>query len=232
MYMKNRNALIVWISLLVVLFFAGQFFFTPKAWLVSRVGSALQAPVILVRSLVNRVTIARQISVLTLENQSLRAQLTELNERPQILKDGAVRYITASIFSRYPFNDTDNVLLNVGEREGIKQGMPVLAAPGVFLGRIESVTAKTAVVKTIFTSGWELPVRIGAERVEALFVSGREPKLTLISKKKNVSGGEEVFLSSRDFPLGLTLGTVGAVTEPSEDIFKEARLAGPYDITE
>ena len=87
-------------------------------------------------------------------------------------------------------------------------------------------------IETIFTSGWELPVRIGAERVEALFVSGREPKLTLISKKKNVSGGEEVFLSSRDFPLGLTLGTVGAVTEPSEDIFKEARLAVPYAITE
>ncbi len=226
MFNKQRTLTLLVIS--VFLFFVGQLLFTPKAYLVSRVGQAFQTPVIFMRSLMTRTKLMRNMNELLLENQSLRAQLQQAAFTPSIIEQERVRYIRAPLYSTYPFNINNKLLLAAGSESGVLEGAAVFAAPGIFIGQIESVAKGKAVVRTIFDPGWELPVRIGEEKVDALLVGGGEPKLTLVSKRKPLIGGETVSLSSRNFTYGLTLGAVADLRQSKESLFLEGRLITPY----
>jgi cell shape-determining protein MreC len=217
---------------LVVLFFLSQLFFAPKTYLASRLGRAFQAPVVFIQSLFNRVSLSRQIQTLQLENQSLRAQLVELIQRPQFVEEGKELYVSASIYSYYPLNVSDELLINVGSEQGISEGMAVFADKGILLGQVIKTYAGQSVVKTILTPDWEIPVKIGANKVDALYVGGHSPKLTLISKKKVVLGGETVVSASKDLPYSIELGQVGELRETVEGVFREADIIIPYQMSD
>jgi cell shape-determining protein MreC len=217
---------------LAVLFFISQLFFAPKTYLASRFGRAFQAPVVFIQSIFNRVALSRQIQTLQLENQSLRAQLVELLQRPQFVEEGKELYVSASVYSYYPLNVSDELLINAGSEQGIKEGLAVYADKGILLGQVIKVYDKQSVVKTILTPDWEIPVKLGANKVDALYVGGHSPKLTLISKKKVVLGGETVMSASKDLPFGIELGQVGELRETTEGVFREADITIPYQMSD
>ncbi len=232
MYMRDRKNFLTFIGIFALLFFLGQLLFVPKTYLSSRLGQAIQAPKIFFLSFFQRAKILRQYQALSLENQSLRAQILSLNNDPSRIEINNTPLIIAQIFSQYPFSAFNEILINAGSRHGVKAGQAVLAAPDIFLGVIEKVNEKTSVVKTIFSPGWELPTRIGANRISALLIGGHEPRLSLISKNKAVSGGESVLLSSQDFPFGLTIATIDHLEPSSDTLFLEAGLTVPYNLNE
>lgn len=230
--MFNKQRTFALLSIVIVLFFFGQLLFTPKAYLTSRIGSALQAPVTFFRSLSTRTTLAGDLSALMLENQSLRAQLLQSELAPSLIRQEADKYIRAPLYSSYPFNTNNQLLAGAGSTSGVLSGASVFAAPDVFLGQVTSVDARRATIRTIFDPGWELPVRIGEGKVDALLIGGQEPRLTLISKRKPLIGGEPVYLASRDFPYGLLLGTVAELRQSKESLFLEGRLLTTYTISD
>lgn len=230
--MKSGRSILVTILALIGLFFLGQFLFTPKAIVSSGASEVLSAPKLIIVSLLQRSTLLKQMSSLSIENQSLKAQILELEAQPTLLRQEGEKFIVAKTYSQYPFGDLSQLLVNAGSREGVREGMPVLVAPGIFLGVVQEVKEKTSIVKTIYSAGWELPVKIGAQRVDALLVGAHEPKLTLISKNKVVAGGESVLLASREFPLGLTVGSVEHIEKKEEELFFEATMRMPYALNE
>jgi cell shape-determining protein MreC len=229
---NNRPRTFVLIGTFILLFFFGQLIFSPKAYLNSRLGQAFQAPVIFFRSLSTRTTLMKSLSALSLENQSLLAQLHQERLESAVIKENNVRYLRAPLYSSYPFNMSNQMLIAGGSDIGIVEKATVLAMPDIFIGQIASVEVNKATVRTIFDPNWELPVKIGDSRVDALLVGGPEPKLTLVSKRKPLLGGETVYLASRDFPYGLTLGTVAELRQSKESLFLEGRLIPPYAVSD
>jgi cell shape-determining protein MreC len=230
--MYNRRRTGTLLGVIALLFFISQILFTPKAYLISRIGQAFQAPVIFFRSLATRNGLMTGLTALLLENQSLRAQLEQAESTPSIIEQDKKRYIRAPIYSSYPFNSSNELLIAAGSGSGVLEGATVFIAPGVFIGQVTSVTDDKAVVRTVFDSGWELPVKIGEGKVDALLVGGQEPKLTLVSKRKPLIGGELVVLASREFAYGLTLGTVAELRQSKESLFLEGRLITGYTLAD
>lgn len=230
--MFNKQRTFALLALVAVLFFFGQILFTPKAYLTSRLGRAFQAPITFLRSLSTRTALMGDLAALALENQSLRAQLRQADSAPSIIRQESKKYIRGQLYSSYPFNTSNQLLIAAGSESGVLEGVAVFAAPDVFIGQVVSVESRRAVVQTIFDPGWELPVKIGEGKVDALLVGGQEPRLTLISKRKPLIGGEPVYLVSRDFPFGLMLGTVAELRQSKESLFLEGRLIPPYTISD
>ncbi len=224
----RRPQNIILLAVFCALFLIGQWLFIPKTYVNSVIIQALQAPKVLLQSLINRHEIVTQLSDLQLENQSLRAQIQELKSSPAIIKTGKAIYVSAHVYSSYPLNNSGLILISAGADQGITKGAIVLAAPGIFLGQVTDVSGSTSQVRTIFDPDWELPVKIGDQKIDSLLVGGHEPRLTLISKKKMAHVGQAVILAAKEYPYGLTVGTVGNLKDGGADLFQEAALATSY----
>ncbi|MFH1346907.1 MAG: rod shape-determining protein MreC [Spirochaetota bacterium] len=164
------------------------------------------------------------------ENENLKAELQGLkieNFEPKILRDG---FLTAKVFSIYPFNVKNQITVNAGEARGVKKLAPALFGKNILLGQVIEVSKNYSVIQTIFDPNWQLPVRIGEKEINGLLQGGNEPKITFIEKDKPISAGDAVYSAKQDFPLGLKVGEISEIKESAPGIFKEAVLTVPFNM--
>lgn len=167
-----------------------------------------------------------KLEALQLENLVLKTELEALEGKSETISDS---YAAAKIYSRYPFNDRRLVTINLGEEDGVREGMPVLAREGVLLGKVSEVFGRQSVVETIFDPGWRSSVVVG-EVTKALLEGGVTPILTLISKESAVSPGDRVLNTSPEFPLELLLGEIKEVTPALNDVWLTAKINTFYNL--
>lgn len=136
--------------------------------------------------------------------------------------------IVADVYSRYPFNFKNELLVDAGAGNNLKIGGAAVF-DGVLIGKIKEAAAESAVVQTIFDPGFSLPVRIGKGKVDALLVGGVEPKLTMMAKNADISPGDLVYSASADFEYGILIGAAGAPTISGTNVFSEAPLVLSYN---
>lgn len=203
---------------IVLIFFSG--FFIKKNYLTATV---------FYLGRVFKTDLAKENISLKLENENLKAQIQKFQFLdPQGEKNA--KYLSASVFSTYPLNVKDVLVVNKGSSDGVSVGAPVMQGGEIFLGVISEVSKNFLIVKTVFNPGWQLSVKIGENKINGLFTGGNEPKIELIEKP--VRSGEPVFISSKDFPLGLKIGEIGQIKENSDGVFKQATVKIPYSISE
>ncbi|NCO15173.1 hypothetical protein COW77_00745 [Candidatus Wolfebacteria bacterium CG18_big_fil_WC_8_21_14_2_50_39_7] len=165
------------------------------------------------------------------ENENLRAQiqLLKFNGQNSILN---TNFITAKVFSTYPFNIKNKITINAGEKQGIKKSMVATVGENILLGQVTDVFENFSVIQTIFDPAWQLPVRIGKEEINGLFKAGNEPKVILIEKEKQIQTDDIVYSASQEFPYGLKIGEVAEIKETAAGVFKEAVLKMPFNVGE
>jgi cell shape-determining protein MreC len=129
--------------------------------------------------------------------------------------------------------------IGVGSAEGVAVGQAVMLKPGLFIGEVSRTTAHQSIVRTIFEAAqtgeatpWQLAVKVGSVGTDALLVADAEPKLTIISRKKGVTVGDTVVLAGKQYPYGVSVGSVGSVIDNPSNVFLEAKLSVPYAITD
>ena len=176
---------------------------------------------------------------LTLQNQNLKAELAKLENIKSQFPDRQPNFIGAIVYSRYPLNFKNELLLNAGARDGVAVNKAVVVG-GILVGRVNRVFDTTALVQTVFDGDFQTAVRIGnsdapafakaSADTQALLRGGAMPKLTLVPLAANVSAGDIVYSASPDFPYGLPIGEVGSVSTSSDNLFHEATLNFAYDI--
>jgi rod shape-determining protein MreC len=165
------------------------------------------------------------------EKEELRSQIQKssiLNPQSSILNS----YLTAKVFSTYPFNIKNQITVNAGEKQGIKKLAPAVLEENILVGQVIEVFKNHSVVKTIFDSNFQLPVRIGKDEINAFFQGGGEPKVILIDKEKPIQAGDIVYSASSEFPYGLKIGEISEIKETSAGVFKEAILKMPFNVNE
>ena len=145
-------------------------------------------------------------AALQLEQQN--ARLLELN---QVRVDPRLTHVTGVVMadSGSPFRRS--VLLNVGARDGIRDGWAVMDGLGL-VGRISGVGQQTARVILLTDSNSRLPVTIQPSGQRAILAgdNGTLPQVEFLENPDQVRPGDRV-VSSGDggvFPAGLLVGEV------------------------
>lgn len=230
--MRKHSRKIVALAVILGLFLIFQLFFMPAQAAKSRIGRALFSPRLLFDYLTVRGSLISNINSLSNENQSLQAQILQLKEQANFVDYQGQNYIRVRTYSNYPFNNKNQILIAAGIKDGLRQGQTALPQPGIFLGAVILTEENKAKVRTIFDFNWELPVKVGEEKIDGLLIGGHTPSVTLISKSKNVQIGDPITLASPDFPIGLTIGLVREVLKDKEDLFQEAKIRFSYNLSE
>ncbi|MEK7194039.1 MAG: rod shape-determining protein MreC [Patescibacteria group bacterium] len=206
------------IALIFIVFLTG--FFIKKDF--------LKEPVFLIKALFSRADLYEENLFLKQQNEDLRAQINELRTTNYKLQTD--NYLTAKIFSTYPFNIKNQLTINAGEKQGVKKGTTATIGENILVGQIIEVFENYSVARTIFDPKWQRPVRIGEEEVNGLLQGGNEPKITLIEKP--VKAGDIIYSAVADFPYGLKIGEISEIKETASGIFKEAEVKVSYNINE
>lgn len=170
------------------------------------------------------------LSQIVLENESLKAKYGIESSRPYVFDFKGEKLIKSKVYSSYPFSNKALLEINSGSKNGVVKGDAVLFNATYFIGEISEVYDDFSVVKTIFDPSWKMSVKIGSQLADSLFVGGRNPKLTLISKKNNIIEGDDVISASKFYSYGLTIGKVKNITNASGSGFLESEITFPYDL--
>lgn len=160
------------------------------------------------------------------ENAALRNQIAAYAGSITPANNG----IIARIYASYPFNDQKAVVVDKGSNHAIRSLMPATIGGVVLVGQVTKIFVNHSIVRTIASSDWQIPVRIGPRKVPGLFVGGFAPRITMIPNEKAIAIGDEIIAASQDLPYGLAVGTVESFrTDAQAGIFQEAAVALGYD---
>ncbi len=169
----------------------------------------------------------RTLADLKIENASLKKELEKFSVAEK--KDSS-QFLEARVYSRYPFNDKNVIVIDKGFADGVTEGMPVLAKKDVLLGRVKSVQRFQSEVMTIFDPDWKTSASIGNAHIKTVLNGANTPRAELIPKDAAVAAGDEVVNSAQEFPLGLFMGTVKSVTLDEKKVWQIADIEVPYAI--
>lgn len=167
---------------------------------------------------------------LKLENDGLKRELESFKKSPvsRIPSD----QIIGQIFSRYPFDGRGLITINLGSNDGVKEDLPVLAAPNILLGRVRAVKKNQSEVITIFDPSWRSSVAIGEKSIKALLHGGLTPTLELITVDAEVMAGDDVLNIAPESPFGLSLGNLGEVKKSDNKLWLSGELKTNYQLDE
>ncbi len=168
-----------------------------------------------------------ELKALRNENAALKAELAKLEDVKRELPDRKPEYFRALVYSSYPFNLRNKILVDAGRRDGILRGEGVVFGNSL-IGKVDGVFEETALIKTVFDPSWQSTVRIKGG-IDALLVGGTNPRLTIIQKDAEISVGDPVSNAAPDFPYGLPVGTIRTIQLSEDKLFKEADLSFSYE---
>lgn len=160
------------------------------------------------------------------ENEILRNQLS-------ILPRDKFETEAASVIGRDIYNDNEWILVNKGEKQGIKKGMPVIISDGVLVGRVEEVFSSSA--KIIFISNPLMNTNVEAVETGAVGMAkgnyGLGLIMDLVLQTDTLKVGDKVITSdiSQNIPRGLLVGEIQEIFPAKNDLFQKAIIATPVD---
>ncbi len=157
------------------------------------------------------------------QNEDLRRKLRFAEVNPQyILKAAQVR---GKVIGSEPNNFMAVLILDVGRRDGIRKGMPVVTERGL-VGHIRSVGPNWAKVLLIVDPSSSVAALIQSSRASGVVSGhlGRELTMDYIPQGESVSVGDVVLTSGMGghYPPSLVIGQVVEVQRHDVDTFQRA----------
>jgi cell shape-determining protein MreC len=166
---------------------------------------------------------------LAAENQTLKAELAQLQKTTAQTPRAPLEYLRAMVYSRYPMSFRNEILVNLGVNDGAVIGKAVVFQ-GILVGRIEKTFSDSALAQTVFDASFKMPVRVGAGGYDALLVGGASPKITSMAKTAPVHTGDIVYAAAEGLPYGLPVALVAGTSTSPDNLFEEAALSFAYDM--
>lgn len=134
--------------------------------------------------------------------------------------------------------DTQNwssyIIINIGNKNGIKADMPVITENKLLIGKVVEVDDGFSKVSTIFNPSMKVAVK--AQDSEAFgILSGDYTKnlaMDLVTKDKALNQGEIVLTSGKDgiFPANLIIGQLKNFQIKPENLFQVANIKSDLDV--
>ena len=165
------------------------------------------------------------------QNEQLKVEVATYATIASQLPQDPPHYIRAMVYSRYPFNFKNEMVVNAGYADGVATGTAVIYQ-GMLIGKVTELYPHEALVETIFDSGFEMPVRMGKAGYDGLFRGGAYPVIGSIAKSAKVAAGDVIYTAASGLPYGVPVGEVSATSTSGDSLFTEATLSFPYDIND
>lgn len=135
--------------------------------------------------------------------------------------------VKAQVIGRDPSNFVHSLIIDAGEAQGVKRGMPVIVPLGL-VGRVQSVGPNWAKVLLITDPRSSVSALIQTSRVTGQVQGQVDGELVMkyISQEETVNEGEIVLTSGLggNFPKGLVIGQVRSVQRRDSDLFQQATV--------
>lgn len=222
--MKRRDRSV---SILFIIIFLVLIFFEPAyGW---RVRQWLTAGALGASGMNGGAGDAGGAASLAVQNETLKAQLAELSGVAAQLPQDPANGIRAMVYSRYPMNFKNELLVNAGAADGVSVGDAV-TFQGIFIGTVLQTFPATALVQTVFDNNFKMAARVGNAGYDALLTGGASPRATSIVKTAAVAPGDIVYTAAPGIPYGLPVAVIAATTTSPDNLFTEAPLGFAYDI--
>jgi len=163
------------------------------------------------------------------ENETLKAELAKLDTVVGQLPTSSPGTIRSMVYSRYPLNFKNELLIDAGANDGAAAGKGVVFQ-GVLVGTIYQVFTNGSLVQTVFDPGFRMPVRVGTSSVDGLLQGGTEPIVVSIAKDATVRPGDIIYAAAPGIPYALPIGEVGDVSVSANALFQQASINFAYDM--
>lgn len=168
-----------------------------------------------------------KIALLEEENQFLRDQL-------QFIKNDQYKPLIGHLISKNSKESINTIIIDKGDKDGVKIGYPVVAGNGVIIGKIIKTSNYTSVALLINDHNSSLAASIiNAEKTIGLVKGeyGLGVRMELIPQTENLKEGDLVITSGIEdnIPRGLIIGTIEKVFGDEEEIFKQAVIRLPIN---
>lgn len=165
-----------------------------------------------------------------LENRIILLEQENADLRAELFREAVIPVDSAIVYSSYPFNSKSEIIISWGEDRGVSVGDAAVYGTSVFVGKVKEVTLDKSVVTTIFDPGFETPVRIGENGIDALMRGGNELVLEFIPGEAKIEVGNRVVTAGSDLPYGLEIGQIAEVRTEGGSVFQSATLKPSFEI--
>ena len=190
-----------------------------------------------------------EIKTLTGENLALG----ELKKENEILREAleiGLKKDFKLIFAQVMGKDVsqDSILINLGSKDGVKMGLPVITQQKILVGKISKVYENFSDVVLISNKESSFDAKILAPYQTEGFGAGSDTEtygivkgkgnfklyLDLIPKEKELKDGDQLVTSALGgiFPPGLLIGEVKEVKKSDVELFQKAEIKPALDIKE
>ncbi len=193
----------------------------------------------------------RGISELRSENERLRAELDRLHQEvaamPEIQRENQLlreqldlrrtrptyQYSAGRIIGYDPNPLVKSIIINIGTRDGIADGMTVVTPQGI-VGRVVRASPGTSKVLLVTDVSSSINGMLQTTRARGVVNGSSTGRLVMryIGQSEVVHTGDRVITSGLggNFPPGLLIGSVIDVRQKDVDMFQEARLEPAVDV--
>ncbi len=183
------------------------------------------------------------IFVLEKENKALREANIILSKELSLLKESKLENIrlnqmlafklrtnygmvSGKIIGKTLIQTRNNITLNVGEKDSVKTGMPVITDKGL-VGKIVATSGNYSVAQILLNKDLKISAKDQRSRVDGIISWNGEGKILMknVSKSADVLAGDVIITSeySNSFPAGIPIGyaaTVGTI----DNLFKQIEI--------
>lgn len=183
------------------------------------------------------------VAPITAEERRRAQQLEAENKRLRtLMKLKAAPYAkgnsqAARVIAREPQGWLSSLVLDVGSKNGLKPGLPVISSEGL-LGSVQQVNGSSARVRVLTHSKSAVAASIPARKASGVLYGKNQKlgELRFVDPDKKVKVGDKVVTSGLDgrFPPGIPLGTVVRLKTPQDNVYSTVLVqpAASADSTE
>ncbi|HFC76635.1 MAG TPA: rod shape-determining protein MreC [Candidatus Moranbacteria bacterium] len=162
------------------------------------------------------------------ENETLRKEL-------KLLPRKKFNLITANVVGRDLYKSDGWMLIDKGERDGLKKEMPVIIENGILVGKISEVfpyNAKIIAITNVNSNINATTVETGAMGI-IKSKYGLGVTLDMVLQTDYLKVGDDVITSeiSQNIPRGLLIGKIQEVHPSADQLFQTAVLSIPIDFS-
>jgi rod shape-determining protein MreC len=205
----------------------------PRAfhWIVGSIRSVLQNYILLVNLQEENRRLQEEVRRLQRENDDLTesAQAVERLRRLLSLKERIpTAMISGEVIAYSPSALFRTIIINKGERDGVRKGMPVVTWEGV-IGRVMRISSRSAVVLLLVDRNSEVDVVVQRTRTRGIVEGGGETHcfLLYVPRTEDIQVGDHIVTSGLEgiFPKGLSVGEVVKVVKKDYGLFQDVEVS-------
>lgn len=205
-------------------------------WVVGSIRAVFQNYVLLVNLKEENRRLEEEVRRLKRENADLKesTQTLERLQRLLVLKARVPRaMIAAEVVAYSPSAGFRTIVINKGQRDGVRKGFPVVTLEGV-VGKVVKISSSSSVVLLAIDRNSSVDCLVQRTRQRGIVEGAGEGRcyLRYVPRTADIQVGDHVITSGLEgiFPKGLAMGEVVKVEKKAYGLFQEIEVVPSADL--